>query len=218
LQVLRVDENKGYIDLSKKLVQPEDEKECNVWYNKSKTVHSILGHVCYGQTHGKTESGEEIKILTIEELYEKIGWVLYREHTHALDAFEVIANGDQNGEAILNRLEIPNSLKKTLTEKIKHRLGAKPVKIQADIQVTCFTPSGINGIKPALKSAEQIGIDNKVEIKVHLIRSPEYILFMTCKDADKGIGFLNQAIESCQAEIKKYGGDCVVKTPPRILA
>jgi translation initiation factor 2 subunit 1 len=43
--VLRVDDQKGYIDLSKKRVSPEEIDECTKKYNKSKAVHSILRHV-----------------------------------------------------------------------------------------------------------------------------------------------------------------------------
>ncbi|CAO3595599.1 unnamed protein product [Absidia cylindrospora] len=43
--VLRVDEEKGYIDLSKRRVTPEDIARCEEKFNKSKAVHSILRHV-----------------------------------------------------------------------------------------------------------------------------------------------------------------------------
>ena len=43
--VLRVDKDKGYIDLSKKKVTPEEAQKCEDRYNKSKAVHSILRHI-----------------------------------------------------------------------------------------------------------------------------------------------------------------------------
>lgn len=43
--VLRVDKEKGYIDLSKRRVSAEDVLKCEERYNKSKTVHSIMRHV-----------------------------------------------------------------------------------------------------------------------------------------------------------------------------
>ena len=43
--VLRVDKEKGYIDLSKRRVAPEDLTACEERYNKSKMVHSIMRHV-----------------------------------------------------------------------------------------------------------------------------------------------------------------------------
>ncbi len=43
--VLRVDREKGYIDLSKRRVSPEDVSKCEDRYNKAKAVNSVLRHV-----------------------------------------------------------------------------------------------------------------------------------------------------------------------------
>lgn len=45
VMVLRVDKEKGYIDLSKRRVSEEDIQACEERYNKSKLVHSIMRHV-----------------------------------------------------------------------------------------------------------------------------------------------------------------------------
>ncbi|GMP23490.1 hypothetical protein CsSME_00001067 [Camellia sinensis var. sinensis] len=45
VMVLRVDKDKGYIDLSKRRVSEEEIQTCEERYNKSKLVHSIMRHV-----------------------------------------------------------------------------------------------------------------------------------------------------------------------------
>lgn len=45
VMVLRVDKERGYIDLSKRRVSEEDKQACEERYNKSKLVHSIMRHV-----------------------------------------------------------------------------------------------------------------------------------------------------------------------------
>ena len=45
VMVLRVDKERGYIDLSKRRVSEEDIQTCEERYNKSKLVHSIMRHV-----------------------------------------------------------------------------------------------------------------------------------------------------------------------------
>lgn len=44
VMVVRVDKNKGYIDLSKRRVSEEEVAACEEKYNKSKMVHSIMRH------------------------------------------------------------------------------------------------------------------------------------------------------------------------------
>ena len=79
--VLRVDKEKGYIDLSKRRVSPEDVAVCEERFSKSKMVHSIMRHVA--ETTGQD----------VEELYKCIAWPLYKAYGHAFDAFKVSATG-----------------------------------------------------------------------------------------------------------------------------
>lgn len=75
--VLRVDKEKGYIDLSKRRVSHDDIVRCEEKYNKSKAVHSILRHVA-----------ETCKVQLLS-LYEHFGWDLYKKFGHAYDAFKL---------------------------------------------------------------------------------------------------------------------------------
>jgi len=54
--VLRVDKEKGYIDLSKRRVSPEDITKCEERYTKSKAVASILRHVATNLPSSGTSS------------------------------------------------------------------------------------------------------------------------------------------------------------------
>jgi translation initiation factor 2 subunit 1 len=77
VMVLRVDREKGYIDLSKRRAAPEDVIKCEDRFNKAKAVHSVLRHVAEQQ--GKS----------LEELYMSVGWPLYKKYGHAYDAFKL---------------------------------------------------------------------------------------------------------------------------------
>jgi len=82
--VLRVDKDKGYIDLSKRRVSPEDILKCEEKYNKSKAVHSIMRHV------------SETNKVRLEDLYVQFGWDLYKRFGHAYDAFKSIVTQEKN--------------------------------------------------------------------------------------------------------------------------
>jgi translation initiation factor 2 subunit 1 len=62
----RVDKDKGYIDLSKRRVSPEDIERCTEIFSKAKAVNSILRHVAQIQGF---KSNEEL-----EDLYRKTAW------------------------------------------------------------------------------------------------------------------------------------------------
>src|ERR1700760_890516 len=65
--VLRVDKEKGYIDLSKRRVSTEDILKCEERFAKAKTVHSIMRNIAE-----KTQQD-------LEKLYEKLAWPLYKK-------------------------------------------------------------------------------------------------------------------------------------------
>lgn len=63
--VIRVDQFKGYIDLSKRRVSPEDVEKCTERFAKAKAVNSILRHVADMMKFTNEQ---------LEELYEKTAW------------------------------------------------------------------------------------------------------------------------------------------------
>ena len=67
----------GYIDLSKRQVEPADVTKCLDRFNKAKAVHSVLKYI----------AGEQK--MTLEGMYQLIGWPLYKKYGHAYDAFKL---------------------------------------------------------------------------------------------------------------------------------
>jgi translation initiation factor 2 subunit 1 len=64
---------------------------------------------------------------------------------------------------------------------IARRLTPQPIKIRADIELTCYTPAGIDAIKRALKAGEAVGTEG-VPIKAKLIAPPLYVLDTNASD------------------------------------
>ncbi|KAF2144574.1 uncharacterized protein K452DRAFT_266523 [Aplosporella prunicola CBS 121167] len=199
--VLRVDKEKGYIDLSKRRVSPEDIVKCEERYNKSKMVHSIMRHVA---TNAQ---------MPIEKLYETIVWPLHRKYGHAVDAFKLsITNPD-----VWTEVAFPSqSVEKELTTYIAKRLTPQPTKVRADVEVTCFGYDGIDAVKEALRTAESKNTTD-TQIKVKLVSPPLYVLTSQCLDKNLGISVLEEAIKDITANIQKNGGDCKIKMAPKAV-
>jgi translation initiation factor 2 subunit 1 len=166
VMVLRVDREKGYIDLSKRRVSPEDVATCEDRFNKAKAVHGVLRHVA------------ERRKYHLEDLYERIGWPLYKKYGHAYDAFKLAISEEIDGAAAAAAaangsggsttttttttptpavlgdpfadIDVPQDLKDEIKTYILRRLAPQPVKIRSDIEVSCFTYEGIDAIRDAL--------------------------------------------------------------------
>jgi len=200
--VLRVDKEKGYIDLSKRRVAPEEVVKCEEKYNKSKAVHSIMRHVA------------ETMQRNIEDLYVQFGWPLYAKFGHAYDAFKLAIT---DPEPIFQGIDIEPDIKSCLIKNIQRRLTPQPVKVRADLEVTCFHYEGIDAIKAALKCGEALSTaDSTVSIK--LLAPPLYVMVGTFFEKDLGIATLTKAIEVIKEELQQRKGDVVVKTAPRSVS
>jgi len=221
--VLRVDKEKGYIDLSKRRVSPEEIQKCEEKYNKSKAVHSIMRHVAE-----TTQKG-------LEDLYVQFGWPLYRKFGHAYDAFKLAIS---DPEVVFKDIPIEPDIKSCLIKNIQRRLTPQPVKIRADIEVTCFQYEGIDAIKAALRAGEDairialkagdeamkalhVGEEvSKLEttVSVKLVAPPLYVMVGTFVDKDQGVVSLSKAIEVIKEELVKRKGELTVKVAPRCVS
>ena len=199
--VLRVDKEKGYIDLSKRRVSPEDIVKCEERYNKSKMVHSIMRHVAE-----KTNT-------PLEELYADIGWPLNKKYGHAVDAFKLsITNPSVWDEVTFKSAQI----KEELQTYISKRLTPQPTKVRADVEVTCFGYEGIDAVKNALRKAEAKSSET-AQVKVRLVSPPLYVLTSQTLDKQIGIQVLDEAIQEVDRDIRAAGGLCVIKMAPKAV-
>jgi translation initiation factor 2 subunit 1 len=199
--VLRVDKDKGYIDLSKRRVSVEDIVKCEERYNKSKMVHSIMRHVAE-----KTNT-------PIESLYQSIAWPLNKKYGHSVDAFKLsITNPD-----VWNEVTFPSDMvKDELKSYIGKRLTPQPTKVRADVEVTCFGYDGIDAVKDALRCAEAKNTQ-ETQVKVKFVSPPLYVLTSQCLDKNVGIQTLESAIKEIDENITKAGGSCVVRMAPKAV-
>ncbi|KAJ7123352.1 eukaryotic translation initiation factor 2 subunit alpha [Mycena filopes] len=236
--VLRVDNEKGYIDLSKRRVSPEDITRCEERFMKSKSVASILRHVASklgGEIPGEKEKrvrkkGPDAEDAPVEEapppvageaerleiLYETIAWPLGRTYGHPYDAFKLALTEPDTVFATL-ATPIPAATYALLTATIARRLTPQPIKLRADIELTCYTPAGIDAIKRALRSGEKASTDT-VPIKAKLVAPPLYVLSTNATDKFAAVERLERAIEGIVASIEDEGGNCVVKMRPKAVS
>lgn len=217
VMVLRVDKEKGYIDLSKRRVSPEDVAACEDKFNKAKAVHGVLRHLA------------ERRKLYLEDLYERVGWPLYKKFGHAYDAFKLaladeavpgtvddpfaaLAKGEEGGAE-----GVPEDLLDELKTYIRRRLAPQPVKIRSDVEVSCFAYAGIDAIRDSLLAGVSCGTEAS-PIKVRLIAPPIYVLSTMTLEKDAGVAMLGRAIEAIREKITAQGGKMDVKMPPKAVS
>jgi len=204
VMVLRVDKEKGYIDLSKRRVSPEDIAKCEDRYNKSKAVHSVLRHLA------------DQRKMNLQDLYEVIGWPLDKKYGHSYNAFKMSLSPEQE-EDPFEGLEISEDLLRDLKDYIKRRLSPQPIKIRSDIEVSCYNYEGIDAVRKALIKGIETGTE-QCPVKIRLIAPPIYVMSCMTLDKELGIALLQQANENIQADITAAGGGFEIKMAPKAVS
>lgn len=74
----------------------------------------------------------------------------------------------------------PSTLQQLIST-IARRLTPQPIKLRADIELTCYTDAGIDAIKKALRSGEAVSTE-AVPIKAKLVAPPLYVLGTNATD------------------------------------
>jgi len=208
LSVLRVDKERGYVDLSKKYVKEADLAAGTEKYNKGKTVHNITKYV------SKTQHKN------LEEVYKIYVWPLYTSHEHPYDAFKTLANLKE-GEQLDIWHDLPDiqiDIKNEFIKLIKHQMAVQPVKVGAQIEVMCYSEGGIEAIKQALNAGLEINQENVLSsVKIQLISSPLYLVWTTTLDEDKGNETLREVIKEIREKMTDLGGTFKIIKEPSVL-
>lgn len=202
--VLRVDKEKGYIDLSKRRVSPEEAAKCEEKYQKARAINSVLRHVA------------EISKVDLEELYALTAWKVEKKHGpgSSYDIFKAAITDDSK---LLEELELAPDLMALFLSNLRRRLAPQPIKIRSDIEVACYSYEGINTIKEALRAGLACSTED-LAVKINLIAPPLYVVTTISLDKDVGVDLLKTALKAITATITAKGGSIHVVMEPRAVS
>jgi translation initiation factor 2 subunit 1 len=189
--VFRVDEEKGYLDLSLRIVTMEDRRTCEERWRISKQINTIFRAVA-----------DNLDI-HISRLYEDVLWDLYEEEGE--NALEVLALALGNYKQFCQKWKIPKSIIEELEKALQHHFTIFPVYIVKRIELTCFTCNGIDAIKAAVEDA-LIEHDPDKNIRVLVENIPIYRVCIT-DDIKVGPQKINNVCSSIKNNLLKSGGD-----------
>jgi hypothetical protein len=77
-------------------------------------------------------------------------------------------------------------VREALLKNIKRRMTPQPLKIRADVELTCFAYDGIERIKDAMRAAEATSTE-ECPVKMKLVAPPLYVLTTQTLDKQKGV-------------------------------
>ena len=190
LKVLRVDRERGHVDLSLRRVSGSERKEKLFLWKRSRTAESLL-----------RSASEKLKI-PIQDIYSKTEAFFENEPS----IYEGLERAARDGADVLLDVGIKKDIAVTIAEIAKDKLTLPLVKIQGILELTCAQPNGVYVIRDALSLAQKVKKPLDSTINIYVVAAPRYrieVSAKTYKDAEK---ILNHAVEIALKNITNTKG------------
>lgn len=190
--VLRVDQNKGYIDLSMSKVTEAEKISARETFSKNKLAYQIM------------RKAASMLQKEVADLYEEFGYEkgeefgsLYYFFARVKDNYDILPD---------------NELGNTVKNLIKDQFQASTFKVRTDIEVTCYSSGGIQTIKKVFEDISRTWQN----IEVCLTKTPIYSMVCTMKNKEEAFESVKGATKSLIERMKTEGGHAHVVCEPRL--
>jgi len=191
LKVLRVDRERGQVDLSLRRVTGREKTDKMLEWKRSKKADSII-----------KGAGERLK--ADAETTEKMRLLLYEKLDNPYETFQEAV---EEGEEALSKLELPSEWVTALTEVAKSKVRLEKASLTATVELTCRSSDGIEAIRTSLTGAKKVKKPKGASIRIYAIGAPKYRIEVTAREYSDAEAVLNSAIEEAAQTLKSLGGE-----------
>jgi translation initiation factor 2 subunit 1 len=191
LKVLRVDAEKGHVDLSLRRVTKRERREKILAWKKDRKAEGLLRSVA-----------EKLNV-PVEEVNEKAGALIEEKFGELYKGLEKTA---REGPEVLLELGVPKNLAVAIAEIVKEKIKLPLVKIKGTLELQSAKPDGVVQIRKALLSAQQIEKPSGTKVRVYVVAPPKYCIEVSAEDYKKAERVLEKATETAIKNITKAGG------------
>ena len=191
LKVLRVNAEKGHVDLSLRRVTKREKKEKNLSWKKDRKADTLL------------RSASEQLNISFEEIYEKAGALIEKEFGELHEGLEKTA---KEGADVLLKLGVPKDIAVTLEEIAKERITIPLVKVKGILELQCTKPNGAVLIKETLLKAQKTGESQGTNVRIYVVAPPKYRVEVSAEDYKSAENALEKVTKTALKSVAKIGG------------
>ena len=189
LKVLRVDLEKGHIDLSLRRVTKRERIEKVLSWKKERKAESLLRGVA-----------EKVG-LTNDEVYQQAGAAMEEK----LGLYEGFEKAAIEGPEALTEIGVPENLAKAFAEVAQERIHVKLVKVKGVLEIRCMKPNGVKIIKEAFQTAKKEK-PKDADIKFYVIAAPKYSIEALAENYKRAEDVLQKSAQTVESYITQAGG------------
>eukprot|EP00792_Barthelona_sp_PAP020_P006034 TRINITY_DN2890_c0_g1_i1.p1 TRINITY_DN2890_c0_g1~~TRINITY_DN2890_c0_g1_i1.p1 ORF type:complete len:327 (+),score=107.84 TRINITY_DN2890_c0_g1_i1:128-1108(+) len=232
-QVVRVDSEKGYIDVSKQRLVEDAITACIHRHDNYNEVKSMMSHLLAVRKSKKLKLPSNC---SLEYLFEHIVWPLNREYGHAYEGLKKLLT---EKEAVFEVLtDVDQTVKDELLEHVC-LIFLKPIKVRSKLEICCDTFDGVDVIRRVLVESENqvnewldaqsisdsstkrvrgLKQDTLYVVEARTVASPRYMVDVTVLERDIGFNAVKLFNTLVLEEVEKCGGEARIIEEPAIIS
>ena len=194
LKVLRVDLEKGHIDLSLRRITKRERIDKILSWKKERKADALLRGVA------------EKAGLPQEEVYEKAGKII--EEKYGL--YEGFEKATIEGFEALTEIGISENLANVFAEVARERIQVKLVKAKGVLEISCMKPNGVKIIQESFTKAKSEKTKD-TNVTFYLVAAPKYSIEASAENYKRAEGVLQKVAQSVVSNVTKAGGQATFR-------
>ena len=191
LKVLRVDTEKGHIDVSLRRVTKREKIEKIMSWKKERKAETLIRSVA------------EKTGLKLEEIYEKAGVPIEKEY----GLYEGFEKALQEGAEALTKIGVPQEIANVFVDVAKERIRVPMVKVKGVLELRCFKPNGVKTIKESFSNAKKAEKARDVKLRFYVIAAPKYSNEVMAENYKRAEDAMQKIAENIVSNVVKAGGE-----------
>jgi translation initiation factor 2 subunit 1 len=190
LKVLRVDAEKGHIDLSLRRVTKRERIEKIMSWKKERKAEALIRGVA------------EKTGVSVEDIYAKAGAPVENEY----GLYEGFEKAVKEGAGVLTKIGVPEDIAKAMVEIGQERIRIPMVKVKGTIELRCMKPNGVKIIKEAFTNAKKTEKSANTKLRFYVIAAPKYSIEVLAEDYKHGEDTLQRVAQNIVSNVTQAGG------------
>ncbi|MBN1924100.1 MAG: S1 RNA-binding domain-containing protein [Nanoarchaeota archaeon] len=178
-KVEKINEEKGYIDLSKKRVTSGQEKNKKDEIKNENRIEKLIEYACQKNK------------LTLKDFYEKTGYTILEDYGSLFDFYENF----KEDESVINDLELAQNVKEDIKKAFESMVQKSRVTVKKPVKFYAEGSNGLKDLKDFIKEVKKSVKEEDNDFSIIYINSPEYLASVNSKNYKEANNFLEKLLK-----------------------